>query len=536
MVRVLIKKQLRELGAFLFQRGKKGTRRSGGTLVLYVLLMVYALCAVGWLFYMMAAELCEPMVNGGLGWLYFAIMGIMAIVGGVFGSIFTAYSSLYRAKDNDLLLSMPVKPSALLLARMTGTYLMSLVFTLDIMVPTILVYNIKIRTGLWMLASEILVTILISIFSLTLSCILGWIIGLISAHLKGGIKRFISVAATLGLLAIYFYVYTRVYRYLQLMVANGDRIGDTVKKTLFPVYHMGLACEGKGMSLVISAAIVLAIFGLIYFALSRSFIRIATTKNSSVKAKYREKTMRSGSQPAALLKKEAKRFTGSTVYLVNCGLGTVLFLIGAAAVIIKGDYLRGLIAQMTQVFPATQGVIPLLLAAALALICSMNDISAPSVSLEGKTIWILQSMPVSAWMVLRAKLVFHVLMTAVPGLICAICSSAALGLDFADTALVALFAIAFAVFGAAMGLAMNLKIPNLDWVNEATVIKQSLPVMIGIFGSWLAVLILAGLYFLFGRIMPQLAYLAAAAAIIAAAAGFITAWIKKKGTVIFAEL
>ena len=181
-------------------------------------------------------------------------------------------------------------------------------------------------------------------------------------------------------------------------------------------------------------------------------------------------------------------------------------------------------------------MIPLLLAASLALICSMNDISAPSVSLEGKTIWILQSMPVSAWMVLRAKLVFHVLMTAVPGLICAICSSAALGLDFADTALVALFAIAFAVFGAAMGLAMNLKIPNLDWVNEATVIKQSLPVMIGIFGSWLAVLILAGLYFLFGRIMPQLAYLAAAAAIIAAAAGFITAWIKKKGTVIFAEL
>ena len=43
MVRVLIKKQLRELGAFLFQRGKKGTRRSGGTLVLYVLLMDFLL-------------------------------------------------------------------------------------------------------------------------------------------------------------------------------------------------------------------------------------------------------------------------------------------------------------------------------------------------------------------------------------------------------------------------------------------------------------------------------------------------------------
>ena len=116
MVKVLVKKQLMELGAFFYQSAKKGKRRSKGSLIMYALLMVYVVVAMGWMFYLLADTLCEPLVNAGLGWLYFAIVGLMAIVAGVFGSIFTAYSGLYRAKDNELLLSMPVKPSALLLA------------------------------------------------------------------------------------------------------------------------------------------------------------------------------------------------------------------------------------------------------------------------------------------------------------------------------------------------------------------------------------------------------------------------------------
>ena len=43
-----------------------------------------------------------------MGWLYFAIMGLMAILLGAFGSVFNTYSGLYLAKDNDLLLSMPI--------------------------------------------------------------------------------------------------------------------------------------------------------------------------------------------------------------------------------------------------------------------------------------------------------------------------------------------------------------------------------------------------------------------------------------------
>ena len=142
MVKVLVKKQIMELGTFFYQSAKKGKRRSKGSLIMYALLMVYVVVAIGWMFYLMADMLCEPLVNAGLGWLFFAIVGLMAIVAGVFGSIFTAYSGLYRAKDNELLLSMPVKPSALLLARMTSIFVMSFDFTLVVMVPSLSLIHI----------------------------------------------------------------------------------------------------------------------------------------------------------------------------------------------------------------------------------------------------------------------------------------------------------------------------------------------------------------------------------------------------------
>ncbi|MCI6855034.1 MAG: hypothetical protein MR908_06940 [Firmicutes bacterium] len=536
MVKVLVKKQLMELGAFFYQSAKKGKRRSKGSLIMYALLMVYVVVAMGWMFYLLADTLCEPLVNAGLGWLYFAIVGLMAIVAGVFGSIFTAYSGLYRAKDNELLLSMPVKPSALLLARMTSIFVMSFDFTLVVMVPSILVYHMKGFGGAASVASQIMVTLLVSLFALVLSCVLGWLMGLISAHLKGSVKRLISIVVTLGLLGGYFYVYTKVYNYLQLILINGDKIGSTVRKALFPVYHMGLACEGKAGSLAIFAGMVIALFALVYLLLSVSFIKIAIAKDTVVKARYEQKTMKAGSQLGALLKKEAKRFTGSTVYLINCGLGTVAFLAGAVMVMVKADYLNQFIEMLNQMMPGADSMIPLALAGMLGLVTAMNDITAPSVSLEGKNIWILQSMLVHAWMVLKAKLMLHVIVTLIPAVICIVSVSVVLGISPVEGVLVGMFELLFIVLGAAVGLAVNLKLPNLNWVNETVVIKQSMAVMIAIFGSWLEVLVLGGLYFLLRNLMTPMAYLALATVIIASVACLLLMWLRKRGTKIFAEL
>ena len=99
-----------------------------------------------------------------------------------------------------------------------------------------------------------------------------------------------------------------------------------------------------------------------------------------------------------------------------------------------------------------------------------------------------------------------------------------------------MFELLFIVLGAAVGLAVNLKMPNLNWVNETVVIKQSMAVMIAMFGSWLEVLALGGLYFLLRNLMTPMAYLALAIVIIASVACLLLMWLRKRGTKIFAEL
>jgi ABC-2 type transport system permease protein len=51
------------------------------------------------------------------------------------GSIFAAKAQLYEAKDNELLLSMPIPPSAILASRMLTLLLINLAFDLMIAVP-----------------------------------------------------------------------------------------------------------------------------------------------------------------------------------------------------------------------------------------------------------------------------------------------------------------------------------------------------------------------------------------------------------------
>ena len=84
-----------------------------------------------------------------------------------------------------------------------------------------------------------------------------------------------------------------------------------------------------------------------------------------------------------------------------------------------------------------------------------------------------------------------------------------------------------------MGLAANLKMPNLKWSNETVVIKQSFSVLISLFGGWAVIIVLSVIYFVLGNIVRPVVYLACATAAIFAAAAGITLWIRKKGTEIF---
>ncbi len=257
---------------------------------------------------------------------------------------------------------------------------------------------------------------------------------------------------------------------------------------------------------------------------------MASVGDDSVKKKYVKVKSKAKGARSALLRREFKRFTSSSAYMLNCGLGILIVPALGIVALIKADAIRSLISMLG----LSDGAVMLVACAALCLTSSMNDMTAPSVSLEGKNIWIAQSLPVSPWDVLMAKLKMYLILSEIPVLFTAACLIISLELNLVSSIITIAVPFLFVLFMGIFALALNLKSPNLSWTNEVVPIKQSFSVFIAIFGGWAIVVGLGALYFALD--VSPTAYALLCGAVIAIAACVLLVWIKKRGTRIFSEL
>ena len=278
---------------------------------------------------------------------------------------------------------------------------------------------------------------------------------------------------------------------------------------------------------------VFALFGLVYLILEKSYLKIITTNKGEAKAKYKEQRAKKRSVSGALLGKEFRRFLGSPNYMLNCGLGTVMMLIAAIVLLIKADTVMKM---LTAVFGDSEEKFALIAAAAVCVCASMNDLTAPSVSLEGKNIWLLQAFPVSAGQVLMAKMKLHLILTLIPMAVLAVCVEIVLKPSLLYAVLIPAAGGLFVWFMALFGLFLNLKMPNLTWTNEIVPIKQSMGVMVALFGGWALVTGLGGLCYLTRKILSPGLFLTGAMVLVLAACLILLQWIRTRGAQIFETL
>ncbi len=524
MLKTLVKKQLMEIFRSYFYNAKTNKKRSTAGIIAYILLFAALMIGLGGMFTGLSVSLCVPLTQAGMGWLYFALMSLLAIFLGAFGSVFNTYSGLYFAKDNDLLLSLPILVRTLMASRLLTVYLMGLMYS------AVVVYWVTVSTAPMALLGGVLLTALISIFVLTLSCALGWVVAKVSRKLKH--KSFITVIVSLAGLAIYYFFVFKAQTAIEQLVANAAVYGEKIKGAAHPLYVFGLTGTGDVTAMLLSAAVILALFALTWTLLSRSFLQITTASGASGKAVYREKAVKRRSIDGALFGKELARFTASPNYMLNSGLGILLLPISGILLLWKGGTVVSL---LNEAFTSQSGCAEVLLCTGVCAIASMNDMATPSVSLEGKSLWLAQSLPVKPWQVLRAKLKVQLALTALPALVPLACMAfilpvtAALPLVFAE-------ALAYISFSACLGLTLGVARANLTWTSELMPIKQSLAVTIALFGGWLYAIVFAGLYLWQGWKLGAAAYLAIVAAVTLAVTALLLRWLKTKGAQRFAML
>lgn len=487
MLWTLIKIRLKSVFAVMMGTGSRNRKKKKKTsFAEYVIMAVFLFAVLMFAFGTMVYQMCRLSVYAGMDWLYFSVAGIFAFLLSFVGSVFLTQSQLYESNDNEMLLAMPVKPGNILLSRMVALLLVNGLMTAVIMIPAAVSYVlVRNETGagfpyggvLWSLAAMIVMPF----GAVAVSALFGWIIQNISA--RTGRKNIVTLIMNIILFGVYMYFCFSWQSNINALIANGHEAGEVIRKMLPPFYAFGkAAADGSALYGITFILWCVIAFAVCYLILKWNFIRLITMRKSVKKAVYKEEKAQYRGAESALFRKDMKMLTSSNMYMFNAGIGTVFMLVAAVAAVIKKDDLSAVVAFTGDM---TAGA---LAGAVLTFMSSMCIISAPSVSLEARTLWMLRSMPVDMKKVILSKVKVHIAVVLPVVAVSAAVMTYAIEPGAAGTVIMFAMPVAFSVMMAFLGISANLRYPKFDWTNEAYAVKQGMaPFIASIGGMVLAV-------------------------------------------------
>lgn len=382
MFKALMKVQLASVIASLTRSSKGNEKRSAASGALIAVLFVFVAGVLVFAFGAMFYALAAPMHSASLDWFYFAMAALTAFALCFIGSVFTAQQQLFSARDNELLLAMPIKPKFILGSRMVMLLAIDYALELLVMAPAAVIWGVQVGYSAAGVAALVVGILLLPLLVLTFTCIIAWVLAAVSSRMRN--KTIVTMVLYLAFLAAYFYVYMNFNNILTGLIANSAQLAGGVA-VVYPVYAFGQAiAAGNLLHMAGFAACCAVPFAIVYAVLSRGFLSVTMRRPAAKKLVYREQKLAVSSASGALLKKELRHFGANGMYILNASLGSILTIAAAVALIIYRDTLVTVLGELPQGWTAAFMTI------ALCFLCATDVISAPSISLEGKTLWLLK--------------------------------------------------------------------------------------------------------------------------------------------------
>ena len=531
MIMPLLRTQMRSMGAAIMRASSK-KKTPVALAVLLILLLVYSAGCGVLMFYLMFDALCPAMQDAGCLWLYWAIAASISVLLGGFVTMLMASHQLYLAKDNELLLSLPIAPRDILLSRMLPLAMFAVLATALVMWPAAVVYQMRIGFTALSALTLLLEALTLPFLILAIACLVGWVIALLQSRSRH--RSLVAILLSVGLLAVYFGMMFSAQKVLGNLLNASIAAASSLRTWAAPLYWFGLGGSGSVAGMAGAMLLNLALFGLVCVWLAKSFTSIVTMRRGAAKIRYEEKTVARRSASSALLQNNLRHLFATPVWLVNGGLGSLMGAAFGVALLVARDQVAPVIDQLPASFSKA-----LVLTVILGFCLSLSLLSPAAISLEAKTRWLLQSCPLPGGTVLRSMAAMQMLLTVPAALIGVLFGSIGLGLTLAEGLSVALFLSLYAVFTALLGVWCNLHFPKFDWVNEANAVKASLSPMLSMLLNVVILLVSGGIYaglYLAFPVDVTVVYLLIWAALCAAGSAVTLRWLDHQGASVFATL
>lgn len=516
----LLKASMSE-GLTLFQyRGKTERSRRVMPLVLGALIWVLMFMSAG----AMAAEFQQ---NGGNGAVLLSIYSLITSVIIVMEGIYKSGDLLFKSRDNDLLLSMPIPRRDIIITRMVKFYIFELLYCLIFLLPAVVAYAVtfEINAPVYWLVS-ITMVLLTPMIPIALSCVVGLISMAVASRFK--YKNFFQIA-----FSFIFLILTSVF--VLMVNTNSDFdshavavIGDKVAGYYYPAATFAkLVSEFNIWQYLLFIVINLAVLTAAVVIVARFYTgvvtRLGTIRQNTASRSTDYKFVRRG-QTAAIIRKEFNRYFNTPVLLMNTAIGLVLFLVAVGALCIKyDDFIGSLISSEN--FPLTAEQIRSFLPSvnvALVLFASlMTFITATMISLEGKAFNSLKTLPISGKKVIMSKVYAAMLLIMPVTLLGSIVMFCRFQFGILEMLLVLIAVVVAPLVTELIGILIDLKYARFNSESDAVVVKQSAGVMVATFLGLGMVLFSISLLFALVIVAGQTAGLLMIDAIFAIVAGFL---------------
>ena len=199
----------------------------------------------------------------------------------------------------------------------------------------------------------------------------------------------------------------------------------------------------------------------------------AATENRFVPTKLKSITQH-------FLKKEWQRFIGTSIYFINTGFGLVMLLGAILAVIIFPEFVI-----TTQALLGVLNIHPIwLIFAVVGFTLSTVYTPAVSLSLEGKNLALIKTLPIHPWVIFKAKIFFNLCLTLPAVVLTMLIAFPMFSFTILDWFVGLLLLVVFAMLLSVCFLYLNLWFPRFDYHHEVEVVKQSLAALLAVFGGF----------------------------------------------------
>lgn len=489
MYRVLFRKQMQEYFRGFFYDSRKQKKRSLPGTIGYALLYLFIEFSFVLIFVSLSYSLCSMIVPLNMHWLYFAMMAVITVFFNIFINMFSTSSLLYNAKDNDFLLSLPIPTGTIILTRLASLLLSTILLSATILVPSFIVYSVLYGFSFSLLIGNLFLFMTVLLLSLSFSTVAGYLVARISTHVRH--KNLVTTVLQLVLLCAYMYFYSNLEGNLNTLALQVLTIGNSIHSTSNLLYIFGNIATGNIFSVLLFFPVSILLAFLSYRLLVQSFLSYITRTGQEKKHLSNKFRTHKSSVFVSLLKKEFSRFFSCPPYILNCSLSTLMLLAGSVYLVVRKDMI---LTMATEISNGRSGIQTALTVFAICIITCTNDAAAPSVSLEGKNIWILQSLPVKGKDILLAKAGLQFCLTAPSVLLASIVSTFIFHFSFLEATLALVLPIIYCIFSALLNILIGISFPNLSWTNEITPIKQGLAVMLSLAANALYLAMIGFIY------------------------------------------